>query len=54
MVRVRPLSEQECRELKSGARREVGWVSERMHAVLLSARGYDEVAQIAATSRVVE
>jgi transposase len=47
MVRVRPLTEQERRELKSGARREVGRVSERMHAVLLSARGY-EVGQIAA------
>lgn len=46
MVRVRPLSDQERRELKSGARREVGRVSERMHAVLLSARGY-EVGQIA-------
>ena len=31
MVRVRPLTEQERRELKSGARREVGRVSERMH-----------------------
>ena len=41
MVRVRPLSEQERGELKKGARREVGRVSERMHAVLLSARGYD-------------
>ena len=47
MVRVRPLTEQERRDLKSGARREVGRVSERMRAVLLSARGY-EVAQIAA------
>jgi transposase len=46
MVRVRPLSEQERTELKRGARREVGRVSERMHAVLLSARGYD-IAQIA-------
>jgi transposase len=46
MVRVRPLTEQERRELKSGARREVGRISERMHAVLLSARGYD-VGQIA-------
>lgn len=46
MVRVRPLSEQERNDLKRGARREVGRVSERMHAVLLSARGYD-VAQIA-------
>jgi len=46
MVRVRPLSEQERNELKRGARREVGRVSERMHAVLLSARGYD-IAQIA-------
>lgn len=41
MVRVHPLSEQERKELKKGARREVGRVSERMHAVLLSARGYD-------------
>lgn len=47
MVRVRALTEQERGELKSGARREVGRVSERMHAVLLSARGY-EIAQIAA------
>src|SRR3954471_10445844 len=46
MVRVRPLTEQERRDLKGGARREVGRVSERMHAVLLSARGYD-VGQIA-------
>jgi Winged helix-turn helix len=46
MVRVRPLTEQERGELKRGARREVGRVSERMHAVLLSARGYD-VGQIA-------
>jgi transposase len=46
MVRVRPLNEQERAELKKGARREVGRVSERMHAVLLSARGYD-VAKIA-------
>lgn len=46
MVRVRPLTEQERGELKSGARREVGRVSERMHAVLLSARGY-EIGQIA-------
>ena len=46
MVRVRSLSEQERIDLKRGARREVGRVSERMHAVLLSARGYD-IAQIA-------
>ena len=46
MVRVRQLTEQEREELKSGARREVGRVSERMHAVLLSARGY-EIGQIA-------
>lgn len=46
MVRVRALTEQEHGELKRGARREVGRVSERMHAVLLSARGY-EVGQIA-------
>lgn len=47
MVRVRPLTDQEREELKSGARREVGRVSERMHAVLLSSRGYD-VGEIAA------
>ena len=41
MVRVHPLSEQEREELKKGARREVGRISERMHAVLLSSRGYD-------------
>lgn len=46
MVRVRPLSDQEREELKRGARREPGRVSERMHAILLSARGY-EVGQIA-------
>jgi len=46
MVRVRALTEQEHGELKRGARREVGRVSERMHAVLLSARGYD-IGQIA-------
>jgi transposase len=43
MVRVHQLSEQEREELKKGARREVGRISERMHAVLLSARGYDVV-----------
>jgi len=47
MVRVRALTDQERKELKNGARREVGRVSERMHAVLLSSRGYD-VGQIAA------
>jgi hypothetical protein len=41
MVRVHPLSEQEREELKKGARRAVGRISERMRAVLLSARGYD-------------
>ncbi len=46
MVRVRPLTEHERGELKKGARREIGRVSERMHAVLLSARGY-EIGQIA-------
>jgi transposase len=46
MVRVRPLTDEERGELKRGARREVGRVSERMHAVLLSARGY-EVGEIA-------
>lgn len=40
------MTEQERGELKRGTRREVGRVSERMHAVLLSARGYD-VGQIA-------
>lgn len=47
MLRVHVLSEQEHEALKRGARREVGRVSERMHAVLLSSRGY-EVGQIAA------
>lgn len=46
MLRVHALSEQEHEGLKRGARREVGRVSERMHAVLLSSRGYD-VGQIA-------
>lgn len=46
MLRVRTLSEQEREELKRGARREVGRISERMRAVLLSSRGY-EVGQIA-------
>jgi transposase len=46
MVRVRPLSDRERDELKRGTRREVGRVSERMRAVLLSARGYD-VSKIA-------
>jgi transposase len=47
MVFVRMLSEEEHRALKRGVRREVGRVSERMRAVLLSARGYS-VPQIAA------
>jgi transposase len=47
MARARPLTDQEREEAKSGARREVGRVSERMHAVLLSSRGYD-VGRIAA------
>ncbi len=46
MVFVRALSEEERRALKQGVRREVGRVSERMRAVLLSARGYS-VTQIA-------
>lgn len=46
MVFVRTLSEAEQRALKQGVRREVGRVSERMRAVLLSARGYG-VPQIA-------
>lgn len=40
MVFVRMLRETEQRALKQGVRREVGRVSERMRAVLLSARGY--------------
>ena len=46
MVFVRTLSEAEQRALKQGVRREIGRVSERMRAVLLSARGYS-VPQIA-------
>ncbi len=46
MVVVRTLSEAERAALKQGVRREVGRVSERMRAVLLSARGY-AVPQIA-------
>jgi transposase len=46
MVFVRTLSEAERRALHQGVRREVGRVSERMRAVLLSARGYP-VPQIA-------
>jgi transposase len=46
MLRVHALSKKEHESLKRGARREVGRVSERMHAVLLSSRGYD-VGQIA-------
>lgn len=46
MLFVRALSEAEQRELRQGARREVGRVAERMRMVLLSARGYS-VPQIA-------
>lgn len=46
MLYVRPLSEAEQKELRQGARREVGRVAERMRMVLLSARGYG-VPQIA-------
>jgi transposase len=48
MVYVRPLAEAERQELKRLARREVGRVSERMRAVLLSGRGYSvpEIARI--------
>jgi len=46
MVFVRALSEAERAALQQGVRREVGRVSERMRAVLLSARGY-AVPQIA-------
>ena len=46
MVFVRALDEAERAALKQGVRREVGRVSERMRAVLLSARGY-AVPQIA-------
>ena len=47
MVFVRALAEAERQELRRLARREVGRVSERMRAVLLSGRGYP-VPQIAA------
>jgi transposase len=48
MVFVRTLSDAEQRALKQGVRREVGRVSERMRAMLLSARGYavPEIARI--------
>lgn len=48
MVFVRPLAEAERQELKRLARREVGRVSERMRAILLSSRGYSvpEIARI--------
>ena len=39
MVFVRALAEAERQELKRPARREVGRVSERMRAILLSGRG---------------
>lgn len=47
MIYVRALTDEERRALRQGARREVGRVSERMRAVLLSARGYG-VPEIAA------
>lgn len=46
MLYVRTLSEAEQKDLRQGARREVGRVAERMRMVLLSARGYT-VPQIA-------
>jgi transposase len=48
MVFVRPLSENERRELKRLARREVGRVSERIRMILLSSRGYSvpKIAEI--------
>jgi hypothetical protein len=48
MTSVRPLSEQERKELRRLARREVGRVSERIHMVLLAARGYpvDRIAEV--------
>lgn len=46
MLYVRTLREAEQKELRQGARREVGRVAERMRMVLLSARGYG-VPQIA-------
>src|ERR671922_2132366 len=47
MIFVRPLQEQERQQLKRLLRREVGRVSERLRAILLSSRGYT-VPQIAA------
>jgi transposase len=47
MIFVRPLSDEERRVLPQLARTEVGRVSERIHMVLLSSRGY-AVPQIAA------
>src|SRR6266508_1030002 len=47
MIFVRPLTDDERRLLQRLARTEVGRVSERMHMVLLSSRGY-AVPQIAA------
>lgn len=47
MIFVRPLTDEERRVLQRLARTEVGRVSERMHMVLLSSRGY-AVPQIAA------
>ena len=47
MIFVRPLTDDERRVLQRLARSEVGRVSERMHMVLLSSRGYP-VPQIAA------
>lgn len=46
MLFVRALSDAEQKQLRQGARREVGRVSERMRMILLSARGY-AVPQIA-------
>jgi len=48
MVFVRPLSDVERRALKQGVRHEVGRVSERMRAILLSGRGYavPEIARV--------
>lgn len=48
MVHVRDLAEAERVALRKAARREVGRVSERMRAILLSARGYGvpEIARI--------
>ena len=47
MIFVRPLTDDERRTLQRLARSEIGRVSERMHMVLLSGRGYP-VPQIAA------